>query len=59
MNFIQLHTNAGYDNISSKFNFQGNWVQGQGAVFRKKKKQKKKKKKKTVIALVPTFVDGF
>ena len=45
-----LNTNAGYDNISSEFDFQdpGLKVKVTVADFRK-----------TVITLEPTFVDGF
>ena len=43
--------NVGYDNISSKFNFQGPGlkVRATVAIFRKK----------NFITLAPTFIDGF
>ena len=49
---IQLHTNVGYDNISSKFDFQGPSLKVKVivAIFRKKN---------FVIALVPIFINGF
>ena len=49
--FSYDHTNVGYDNISSKFDFQGpgHKVKVTLAIFRKK----------NIIALVPTFIDGF
>ena len=49
---IQLHTNVLYDNISSKFNFRGTSIKVKVvlAIFRKKN---------FIIALVPTFINGF
>ena len=46
-----LHINVGYDNILSKIDFQGPGlkVKVTVAIFRKKK----------IIALVPTFINGF
>ena len=50
---ILRHTNVGYDNISSKFDFQGPGLKVKVivtvAIFRKKKN----------IALEPTFIDGY
>ena len=48
--FLYNHTNVGYDNISSKFDFQspGLKMKVTVAIFRN-----------TVIALAPTFIDGF
>ena len=47
---FNIHTNVGYDNISSKFDFQspGLKVKVIVAIFRK-----------TAIALVLTFINGF
>ena len=49
----KLHTNVGYDNISSKFDFQGPSlkVKVTVAIFRKQKN--------FVISLVPIFINGF
>ena len=51
MESIYLYTNVGYDNISSKFDFQdaGIKIKVIMAVFRKK----------TVIALEPSYIGGF
>ena len=46
---LKLHTNVGYDNISSKGQGPGRKVKVTVAIFRKN----------FVIALAPTFIDGF
>ena len=47
-----FHTNVGYDNISSKFDFHGPGLQVKvtAATFRKKN---------FVVILAPRFIDGF
>ena len=52
---VTSHTNVGYDNISSKFNFQVAElkVNVTVAIFRKKKQ------KHFVITLAPAFINGF
>ena len=45
-----LHTNVGYDNIPSKFDFQGPGLKVKVTGYLQTN---------FVIALVPTFIDGF